>query len=108
MTQRQLDDLREADLRDHELHGKGRMRVEEDLRHGKAALLPAPREHLSPDQLQTLLMPGQRAILPWRADLTALANYGYSLDEIAAAEDRMDKLAAERIAQILILRQLTG
>ena len=50
----------------------------------------------------------QRAILPWRADLTALANYGYSPDEIAAAEDRMDKLAAERIAEILILGQLTG
>jgi hypothetical protein len=101
MTQQQLDDLCEANLRKYELDKNGLTRLEEDLRRGKAVVLPASPRYLRPDELERSLKPGQIPVAPWRADLTALAYYGYSVDEIAAAEGRMDKLAAERLATMM-------
>jgi hypothetical protein len=71
-----------------------------NIQQGKAAVLPSPPEHFSPQELGARVKPGQVAVAPWRVDLSALAGYGYTADEITVFEQAMYGLAAER--------QLTG
>lgn len=97
-TQQQVDALRERDLKKHQMELVLIARLEQQVQHGRAAMLPAPPERLSPQQLESLVKPGQVMVVPWRVDLTALTRYGYTQDEIAIFEQRMFKLAAKRMA----------
>lgn len=97
-TQQQVDALRDRDLKKHKVETVLRTRLNQQVQQGRAAIVPAPPERLPPQELQRLVKPGQVMIVPWRVDLTALTQYGYSQSEIVVFEQRMYKLAAKRMA----------
>jgi hypothetical protein len=97
-TQQQVDALRDRDLKKHRAETVLLARLDQQVQQGKAAIVPAPPERLSPQELERLVKPGQIMVVPWRIDLTALTRYGYSQSEIVVFEQRMYKLAAKRMA----------
>jgi hypothetical protein len=97
-TQDRVEALRKSDLREREQDVTQLARLDRQVQEGQAARVPAPVERLSPQELATLVTPGQLVIVPWQIDLSALAAYGYAPEEIAAFEQRMYQLAAERMA----------
>jgi hypothetical protein len=99
-SQEQVDVLRQRDLRQYQLESSGLERVAREAQEGKAAIVPAPIERLSSEQVCALVKPGQVAVVPWRVDLWALSVYGYSPREIDAFERRMYDVAAERMGSI--------
>jgi hypothetical protein len=96
-TQNEVDALRDKDFREHQDQLMQLTKLDQSVRKGTAALVPAPLERLSPVQLQQLVKPGQIIIVPWRVDLSALANYGYNAQQIAAFENRMYEVATKRM-----------
>ncbi|OAI46049.1 hypothetical protein AYO44_12005 [Planctomycetaceae bacterium SCGC AG-212-F19] len=74
-------------------------RLVQQVQQGRAAIVPAPPERLSPLELEKLVRPGQIMVVPWRVDLSALTQYGYSQSEIVVFEQRMYKLAAQRMSE---------
>jgi hypothetical protein len=57
-------------------------------------------ERFTPTELEPLVKPGQALIVPWRGDLKAMTEFGYSAEEIAVFEQRMYRLAAQRVLGI--------
>lgn len=96
-TQVKVDALRDKDLREHQDQMRQLTKLDQDVRKGTAALVPAPLERLSPEQLQQLVKPGQNIIVPWRVDLSVLAKYGYDAQQIATFENRMYEVASKRM-----------
>jgi hypothetical protein len=97
-TQQQVDALRQSDLEKHRAQTILLARLDEQVQQGRAAIVPAPPERLSPLELEKLVRPGQIMVVPWRVDLSALTKYGYSQTEIVVFEQRMYKLAAKRMS----------
>jgi len=97
-TQEQVDALRESDLKKHRAQTMLLARLDQQVQEGRAAIVPAPPERLSRQELEKLVKPGQVMVVPWRIDLSALTRYGYSQSEIIVFEQRMYKLAAKRMA----------
>jgi hypothetical protein len=97
-SQQRVDSLREKDLREHQVNMSQLARLEEQVKQGQAAVVPAPVERLSHEELSSLVKPGQIMIVPWRVDLSALADYGYTREEIVVFEHRMYELATKRMS----------
>jgi hypothetical protein len=97
-TPQQVDALRDRDLKEHQAEIALQARLDQLVQQGKAAIVPAPPERLSPQDLERFVKPGQIMVVPWRIDLTALTRYGYSQSEIDKFEQRMYALAARRMA----------
>jgi hypothetical protein len=96
-NQHQLDALRVSDLRKRQVEADLLARIDQQVRKGTAAIVPAPPERLSSRELKDLVKPGQIMVVPWRIDLAGLAQYGYSASEIAEFEERMYALASKRM-----------
>jgi hypothetical protein len=96
-TQEQVDKLRDHDLALHRHQAAGMNGLMHQVREGEAVFLPAPMELLSAGNLARLLKPDQIPVVPWRVDLSALAQYEFSSEEIAAFEQRMYHVAAKRM-----------
>jgi len=97
-TQQQVEALRNRDLKEHQAETVRLARIHQQVQQGKAAIVPAPPERLSPQELERLVKPGQIMVVPWRIDLSALTRYGYVQSEIVVFEQRMCELAAKRMA----------
>jgi hypothetical protein len=97
-SQEQVEALRDSDLREHQGRIVQLAQIDQGVKEGKAALLPAPAERLPQGELQRLVRPGQLMVAPFRVNLAALAIYRYSESEIAVFEERMYQFAAKRIA----------
>jgi hypothetical protein len=96
-TKHQLEALRDWDLNKHRVERVKLARLNQQIQQGRAAIVPAPPERLSPQELEKLVRPGQIMVVPWRIDLSALAGYGYSESEIIIFEQRMYALAGKRL-----------
>lgn len=92
-----VDALRTHDLQEHRQQMAQLLRLEQNVKAGQAAFVPAPLEQMVPGALAQFARPGQTLIVPWRVDLSALTRYGYVADQIAAFEKAMYDLARERI-----------
>ena len=99
-TQPQVDDLREMDLRRDKEEKSLMACLDEQVRVGRAALVPAPPERLSLRERQRLVKPGQVMVVPWRINLHGLSHYGYSRRQILEFERRMYELAAKRLTGV--------
>lgn len=97
-TQKQVDALRDRDLKEHQELSLLLAQLEMQVQKGTAAILPAPPDQLSPQDLKRLLKPGQIMVVLWRIDLSALSRFGFSQTEIVMFEERMRKLASKRMA----------
>jgi hypothetical protein len=89
-------------LRQHDLNGllANRHAVQstrQEIQRGTAVALPSPIERLPSADLERMARPGQIVVVPWRVDLTYLAVYGYSTEEIKQFEQRMYVIAANRM-----------
>jgi hypothetical protein len=96
-TQEKVDALRDYDLLRHRLQTGHLAALDQQVKLRQAAMVPSPVERLSKEELAQHVTPGQVMIVPWRVDLSALAEYGYMPDEIALFEDRMYRAAAQRM-----------
>jgi hypothetical protein len=97
-TQERVDALREEDLKQHRSESVKLAQLEQEIKAGNAAVAPSPLARLPAEELAVIARPGQFVVVPWKVDLSALAVYGYSADEIAVFEERMYQLAAKRMA----------
>ena len=97
-TQQRLDALRDSDLKTHRAQARRLARLNREVQQGIAAIVPAPPDRLSPQELEKLVRPGQIMVVPWRIDLSGLTRYGYEQNQIVVFEKRMYDLAAKRMA----------
>jgi hypothetical protein len=95
-AQERVDALREKDLRGHQVETAQVAHFQQQVKEGKATVLPAP--DVPKEKRADLEARGQTIILPWWIDLAALAQYGYTEPEIASFEKAMYKLAEKRMA----------
>jgi hypothetical protein len=94
-TQEQVDALRAKDLRQHQAQTGLITGLQQQVKGGKAEVIAAP---MVPEEKRAELEArGQRVILPWRIDLSALDQYGYSAAEISSFEAAMYKVAEKRL-----------
>jgi hypothetical protein len=92
-----VDALREHDLSDHQAETTAQIRIATHIKTGQAAFLPAPVEQLSPQTIAEFAKPGQRLIVPWKVDLSALARFGFSAEEISEYTKAMYDIARQRM-----------
>jgi hypothetical protein len=97
-TQERVDTLREKDLKQHQREVVQLNHLKQQIDAGKAAVAQSPIDHLSPQELEALVKPGQAMIVPWKVDLSALSAYGYSSEEVVLYEQRMYQLAAKQMS----------
>lgn len=97
-TQQKVDALRAMDLSRHQMQRGHLAQLDQQVKQGQAAIVPSPVERLTQQELARHVMPGQLMIVPWRVDLSALGAYGYDSEEIATFEQRMYRVAAQRMA----------
>jgi hypothetical protein len=97
-TQERVDALREKDLQEHQVKLRLLARLDQQVTQGQAVILPAPVERLSEEEVSRLMKPGQVAVVPWHVDLSVLVDYGYSPEEITIFEQRMCRLATQRMS----------
>jgi hypothetical protein len=97
LTQDQVDAIRDHDLQLHKRESRNNDELVQKVRLGKAVILFAPVERLSKQVVSRFAKPDQLLVVPWRVDLTSLAQYGYSQKQVKVFEELMYVIAAKRM-----------